>query len=75
MLCRRKQTASVVWWAEFLDIDPEVLVRFPALLDFLRTVSRTGSTQPREYIEERLGRKSKRPRFKIREYGSRNPSH
>jgi hypothetical protein len=43
-------TASVVWWSEFLATDPEVLVRFPALPDFLRSSeSVTGSIQPREY--------------------------
>jgi hypothetical protein len=37
-------------WSEFVATDPEVLVRFPALPDFLRTRgSGTGSTQPREY--------------------------
>jgi hypothetical protein len=36
--------------AEFLATDPEVWVRFPALLDFLRSCgSGTVSTQPREY--------------------------
>jgi hypothetical protein len=35
---------------EFMDTDPEVQVRFPALPDFLRSSgSETGSTQPREY--------------------------
>jgi hypothetical protein len=35
---------------EFLAADPEVLVRFPALPDFLRSSgSGTGFTQPREY--------------------------
>jgi hypothetical protein len=39
-----------IWWLEFLAADPEVLVRFPALPDFLRSSgSGTGSTQPREY--------------------------
>jgi hypothetical protein len=34
----------------FLATDPEVWVRFPVLLDFLRSSgSGTGSTQPREY--------------------------
>jgi hypothetical protein len=43
-------TASVVKWSEFLATDPEVQVRFPALLDFLRSsVFGTGSTRPREY--------------------------
>jgi hypothetical protein len=42
--------ASVVWWSEFLTTDPEVRVRIPALLDFLRSSGPgTGSTQPREY--------------------------
>jgi hypothetical protein len=42
--------ASVGWWSELLATDPEVLVRFPALPDFLRTSgSGTGSTQSREY--------------------------
>jgi hypothetical protein len=36
MLCRRKYTASVVYWSEFLAIDPEFQVRFPALPDFLK---------------------------------------
>jgi hypothetical protein len=40
----------VVWWSEFLVTDPEVLVRFPALPDFLRSSgSGTGSIQPGEY--------------------------
>jgi hypothetical protein len=40
----------VVYWSEFLTTDPEVLVRFPGLPDFLRSSgSGTGSTQPREY--------------------------
>jgi hypothetical protein len=44
------RTASVVQWSEFLAVDPEVRVQFPALPDFLRsTGSATGSTQPREY--------------------------
>jgi hypothetical protein len=47
------KTASVIWWSEFLAIDPGVRVRFPALPDFLRT----GPTQPREYYMARLKRK------------------
>jgi hypothetical protein len=35
--------------SEFLAKDPEVQVRFPALPDFLRSRSGTGSMQPREY--------------------------
>jgi hypothetical protein len=43
-------TTSVVQWSEFLATDPEARVRFPALLDFLRSSgSGTGSTQPRDY--------------------------
>jgi hypothetical protein len=34
---------------EFLATDPEVRVPFPALPDFLSSVSGTESTQPREY--------------------------
>jgi hypothetical protein len=42
--------ASVVQWSEFLAIDAEVRVPFPALPDFLRSsAASTGSTQPREY--------------------------
>jgi hypothetical protein len=37
----------VIWWSEFLAVDPKV--RFPALPDFLNSGSGTGSTQPREY--------------------------
>jgi hypothetical protein len=40
----------VVQWSEFLATDPEAGIRFPALLDFLRSSgSGTGSTQSREY--------------------------
>jgi hypothetical protein len=42
-------TASVVYCSEFLTTDPEVRVRFPALPDFLKSRSGTGSTQPREH--------------------------
>jgi hypothetical protein len=45
-----QRTASAVKWSELLATDPEVLVRFPALPDFLRiSGSGTGFTQPREY--------------------------
>jgi hypothetical protein len=48
--CVGSVTASVVKWSEFLATDPEVLVRFPALPEFLTNIgSGTGSTQPREY--------------------------
>jgi hypothetical protein len=50
--------ASVVKWSKFLATDPEVWVRFPALLDFLRNSgSGTGSTQPLSTTEELLERK------------------
>jgi hypothetical protein len=54
---------SLIFWRtiytskvrEFLATDPEVQVRFPALLDFLRSSgSGTGSTQPRESTTEEL---------------------
>jgi hypothetical protein len=36
--------------SQFLATDPEVLVRFPTLQDFLRSIgSGTGFTQPCEY--------------------------
>jgi hypothetical protein len=48
--CNESSTASVVYWSEFLAIDPEARVRFRALPDFLRSSgSGTGSTQPHEY--------------------------
>jgi hypothetical protein len=50
ILYRSEPTASVVWWSELLTTDPDVLVRFPELPDFLRSSgSGTGSTQPHEY--------------------------
>jgi hypothetical protein len=40
----------VVQWSGFLDTDPEVRVRFPALPDFLRSSgSGTGSARRRVY--------------------------
>jgi hypothetical protein len=45
-----RETASMVYWPEFLTTDPEAPVHFLALPDFLRSSgSGTGSTQPREY--------------------------
>jgi hypothetical protein len=43
------ETASVVWWSEFLATDPEARVRFPALPEKKNSGSGTGSAQPREY--------------------------
>jgi hypothetical protein len=46
---RTSETASVVYWSEFLATDSEVRVRFAALPDFLRSSgSGMGSSQPRE---------------------------
>jgi hypothetical protein len=43
-------TASVVYWSEFLTMDPDVWVRFLSLPDFLRSSgSGTGTTQHCEY--------------------------
>jgi hypothetical protein len=43
----------MVYWSEFLATDPEVLVRLPALPDFLRSSgSGNGYTQLRSYLEE-----------------------
>jgi hypothetical protein len=43
-------TASVVQWSKFLATDREIRIRFPALLDFLRSSgSGMGSNQSREY--------------------------
>jgi hypothetical protein len=65
----------VVLWSEVLGTNPEVRVRFPALVDFLRSSgSGTGSTQPREQIEELLERKSSGSILENREYGRRDPS-
>jgi hypothetical protein len=65
----------VVSWSEFLAKDPEARLRFPPLLDFLRSSgSGTGSTQPRKYIEEIFERKNRGSCLENREYGSRDPS-
>jgi hypothetical protein len=48
--CMHNETASVVYWSEFLATDPEVLGSIPALPDFLTSSgSGTGSTLPCEY--------------------------
>jgi hypothetical protein len=49
ILRRRKYTASMVCWSDFLATDPEVRVRFSALTHFLISGPGTESTQPREY--------------------------
>jgi hypothetical protein len=63
---------SVVYCSEFLAADPEVRVRFPAPPDFVRSSgSGTGSTQPRDTIEELLERKSSGSSLENRDYGRR----
>jgi hypothetical protein len=47
--CELLRAASMVYWSEFLAVDPDVRIRFPAVPDFLSSGSGTGSTQPREY--------------------------
>jgi hypothetical protein len=55
----RTETASVVWWLEFLATDPEVRVRFPALPDFLELVGlEQGPLRLMSTIKELLGRNS-----------------
>jgi hypothetical protein len=54
-------TAAVVWWSELLTTDPEVRVRFPALLDFLSSESGRGPLSLASTIEELLGRKVAAP--------------
>jgi hypothetical protein len=53
----------------FLATDPEVRVRFPGLPHFLSSGSGTGSSQPREYTEELLGRKSSDSGLEHQKYG------
>jgi hypothetical protein len=59
-LCMQLQTASVVYWSEFLATDLEVRVRFPALPDFLRSsgsgtgVHSASSVQLMSYLEEKV---------------------
>jgi hypothetical protein len=63
MLCRRKQTASVVWWSEFLTTYLEVRVRFPALPGFLSSGgSGTGSTL-RSYLKKKYRLRSRNPKI------------
>jgi hypothetical protein len=58
MLCRRKQTASVVLWSAFLATDQEVRVRFPVLPDFLVMGLERGPLGLVNTIKELLERKS-----------------
>jgi hypothetical protein len=68
-------TISMVYWLEFLAIDPEVLVRFPALLVTLRSSgSGTGSTQLVSTTEQLLERKNSSSGLENREYGPRDTS-
>jgi hypothetical protein len=49
MIVTALHVSAMDLWSEFLATDPEVLVRFPGLLDFLSSGSATGFTQLREY--------------------------
>jgi hypothetical protein len=70
------QTASVVYWSEFLATAPEVRVRFPALRDFLRSSGglERGPLSLESTTEELLEIKSSGFGLEIREYGHRDPS-
>jgi hypothetical protein len=49
-LYKNNYESHYMFRSEFLAADPEVLVRFPELPDFLRSSGfGAGSTQPREY--------------------------
>jgi hypothetical protein len=60
----------------FLDTEPEVRVRFPALPDFLRSSvgQERGPLSLVSTTEELLGRKSSGFGLENREYGRRDPS-
>jgi hypothetical protein len=53
----------VAYWTEFLDTDPEVRVRFPALPDFQGPLSLVSTS------EELLERKSSGSGLENRDYG------
>jgi hypothetical protein len=72
MLCKRKKTATVAQWSEFLATDPEFWVRFLALPDFLRSSgSGTGPLSLVSINEELLERKSSGYGLENRDYGRR----
>jgi hypothetical protein len=59
MLYRRKWTASVIYWSEFLAKIQRSRVRFPALADFLGVVGlERGPLSFVSTIKELLGRKN-----------------
>jgi hypothetical protein len=61
MLCRRKYTASVVYWSEFLATDPEARVRVPALPQEKVMVLERGPLSLVSTTEELLDRKVAAP--------------
>jgi hypothetical protein len=66
-------TASVALWSEFLATDPEIRVRFPALI-FLEVVDlERGPLSLVSTTEELLGRKSSGSGLENREYDRRDP--
>jgi hypothetical protein len=68
-------TFSVVYWSEFLATESEVRVRFSALPYILRSsVSRTGSTQSREYSWGAIWKKNSSSGLENREFGRSDPS-
>jgi hypothetical protein len=68
-------TASVVQWSQFMATDPEVLVRFQELPDFLtNSGSGTGPFSLVSINEELLERESSGSDLENREYGRRDPS-
>jgi hypothetical protein len=67
------ETASVIWWSEFLATDPEVRVRLPALSDFLEVVGlELGPLSLVSITEELLGRNSSGTGLDVRKYGRRD---
>jgi hypothetical protein len=67
--------ASVVYWPDFLATDPEVRVRFLALLDLLRNSGlERGPLSLVSTTEELLGSNSSGSGLEIREYSRRDPS-
>jgi hypothetical protein len=64
----------VVYWSQLRATDPDILVRFPALPDFLRKVRlERGPLSLMSTIEELLGRKSSGSGLESREYVRMDP--
>jgi hypothetical protein len=66
-----RATDSARHWSEFLATDPETLVRFKALPDFLRSLKRGPFTLV-STTEDLLGRKSSGSGLETSEYGRRD---